>query len=537
MTRGVKSRVSVFITWMLIAGCCGALLGYFVGRSQVEEQAKQQAVDAATRAQTLIASMITESRALLSAWNEAHLPACSPAEIDLLRRNVYEGRNIRDGGRIDDGQLRCSALFEESEFPRTPIKPTIRAADGLSFYRNVLPYSSGDHNTYVLQQGSFYIVLDPAVLRKLREFSDDVEATTIDATTGKRVRPSGLALVGGATVLDRNWQGGSGDTLYATRCTDGISMCSTAYESRTAFLHAGCWRIGLTMAMGCILGMFPVLCGCVLMELRQGTASQLMRAIRKDRIMVLYQPIVELKTRRVVGAEALARWTDEGGNPVSPEAFVRIGEQRGFIGELTQLVLRRAVADFRAILLGDREFRLNVNVTATDLEDANFIVHLEDLLRATRVNAESIAFEVTEGTTASKPLALDTLRELRRLGHRIEIDDFGTGYSSLAYLNSFPVDAIKIDQSFTRTVETSGPAGDILPQILSIARTLNLMVIVEGIETPGQAEYFAGYEGTLYGQGWLFGRPVSAEEFHRSWLGAECHEKEMGADAIDLSAN
>jgi sensor c-di-GMP phosphodiesterase-like protein len=273
------------------------------------------------------------------------------------------------------------------------------------------------------------------------------------------------------------------------------------------------------------------------MELRQGTASQLMRAIRKDRIMVLYQPIVELKTRRVVGAEALARWTDEGGNPVSPEAFVRIGEQRGFIGELTQLVLRRAVADFRAILLGDREFRLNVNVTATDLEDANFIVHLEDLLRATRVNAESIAFEVTEGTTASKPLALDTLHELRRLGHRIEIDDFGTGYSSLAYLNSFPVDAIKIDQSFTRTVETSGPAGDILPQILSIARTLNLMVIVEGIETPGQAEYFAGYEGTLYGQGWLFGRPVSAEEFHRSWLGAECHEKEMGADAIDLSAN
>lgn len=537
MIRDVKSRLSVLVTWMLIAGCCGALLGYSIGIAQLERQAKRQTVDAATRAQALIASMITESRALLSTWNGAHLAACSPAEIELLRRKVYEARNVRDGGRIEDEQMRCSALFEEGEFPRTPINPTIRAADGLNFYRSVSPYSTGGNSTFVLRQGNFYVVIDPAVLQQLSEFSDDVEATTIDAATGARVRPSGRPLVGQIAVLDRNWEGGNGDTVYATRCSDGISMCSTAYESRAAVRRAGRRRISLDTAMGFVLGTFPVLCGSVFVQLRQGMARQLMRAIRKDRINVLYQPIVELRTRRVVGAEALARWTDEDGHAVNPEVFVRVAEQRGFIGELTQLMLRRAVADFRDVLQSDREFRLNVNVTATDLEDGKFILNLEDLLRATGVTAERIAFEITEGTTASKPLALEALHELRRRGHRIEIDDFGTGYSSLAYLNSFPVDAIKIDQSFTRTLETGGPAADILPQILSIARTLNLMVIVEGIETPGQAEYFALYEGTLYGQGWLFGRPVSAAGFHRSWLGAECHESEKTTDAMDRSAD
>jgi sensor c-di-GMP phosphodiesterase-like protein len=518
MTRSIKYRLRALAAWVVIGGFCGGLTGYYLGRAHTEEQAEQQIAETATRAEAIIASMVTEARALLAEFNAAHLPACSPAEIELLRGKIYEARNLRDGGRIVDGQMRCSALFGEGEFPRAPIKPTIRAADGLIFYRSEYPYSIGDHSTYVLQQGNFYVVIDPNVLEQLQEFSNDVEATTIDAATGHRVRPSGLPLLDQPTVLDRNWQGRNGDTLYATRCSDEISMCSTAYESRSSILRADRKRIGMDAAVGCILGVFPVVCGALIVQFRLAVASQLLRAIRKEQVQIVYQPIVDLKTRRVVAAEALARWTDEDGAPVSPLAFVRIAEQRGFISELTEMGMRRALSDFRQVLLSDREFRINLNITAADLENDRFIVGMEEMLRAARVTADRVAFEVTEGSTARKQTIAETIHELRRRGHLIEVDDFGTGYSSLSYLKDFPVDAIKIDQSFTQTIDTSAATGEILPQILSIATALNLLVIVEGIETPRQAEYFSHYEGRILGQGWYFGHPVAADEFHRLWL-------------------
>ncbi|MGA9423824.1 MAG: EAL domain-containing protein, partial [Terracidiphilus sp.] len=247
-------------------------------------------------------------------------------------------------------------------------------------------------------------------------------------------------------------------------------------------------------------------------------SRQLQRAIRRGRIAVLYQPIVELATRRVVGAEALSRWNDEDGYPVSPAIFVRLAEQRGFVHELTKMVLGRALRDFGAELLSQSEFRINVNVTGSDLGDARFVLMAEDAIASSGVAPERVVFEVTEGSTARTQMAIETIHELRRRGHRVEIDDFGTGYSSLSYLRDLAVDAIKIDRSFTQAIGTSAAIGGILPQILSIARSLSLLVIVEGIETAEQAEYFADFEGVVLGQGWLFGRPVSADEFHRLWL-------------------
>ena len=126
----------------------------------------------------------------------------------------------------------------------------------------------------------------------------------------------------------------------------------------------------------------------------------------------------------------------------------------------------------------------------------------------------SLAIEVTESSTARIQVALKTIRELRKRGHSVQIDDFGTGYSSLAYLHDLSVDAIKIDRAFTQAIGTEAVTVGILPQILAMAKALNLQVIVEGIETVEQAVYFAGAEMPILGQGWLFGRPVPVEAFH-----------------------
>jgi sensor c-di-GMP phosphodiesterase-like protein len=178
-------------------------------------------------------------------------------------------------------------------------------------------------------------------------------------------------------------------------------------------------------------------------------------------------------------------------------------------------VVRHALRDFASTLRAKADFQLSVNVAAADLGDPGFLPMLEESLDQAGVPAASLAIEITESSTARFKAAIATIHLLRQRGHSIHIDDFGTGYSSLSYLHDLSVDAIKIDRSFTQAIGTEAVTVGILPQILAMAEALNLQVIVEGIETAQQACYFSGLTQLIHGQGWLYGRPIPAEEFHR----------------------
>jgi sensor c-di-GMP phosphodiesterase-like protein len=235
--------------------------------------------------------------------------------------------------------------------------------------------------------------------------------------------------------------------------------------------------------------------------------------VQRDKLRVVYQPIVILSTRQIVGAEALSRWTDEEGNTVDPEVFVKIAEENGFVGALTKSVLRRALRDFAKTLQNRPGFRLSVNVAGADLVDPEFLPMLERTLHEANVKSQSVVIEISEKSSFKSETAMETIRNLRRMGHSIHIDDFGTGYSNLDKLLYLFADSIKIDKAFTGVIGTESVAVAILPQILAMAKSLNLEVIVEGVETDRQADYFSPDPPQVYGQGWLYGRPVSAEEF------------------------
>jgi len=224
---------------------------------------------------------------------------------------------------------------------------------------------------------------------------------------------------------------------------------------------------------------------------------------------------VSLTGGEIVGAEALARWTDEDGVAVDPEIFIKIAEERGFVGEITRLVVRRALGEFAEILQANPAFQLSINVAAADLSDPRFLPMLNGELKRAGVPAANLAIEITESSTARHEVAIKTILRLRQMGHSVHIDDFGTGYSSLSYLQDLSVNAIKIDRTFTQAIGTEAVTLAILPQILALAEALHLQVIVEGIETSLQANYFSNGEQPILGQGWLYGRPVSAVEFHR----------------------
>lgn len=291
-------------------------------------------------------------------------------------------------------------------------------------------------------------------------------------------------------------------------------LCVIAAEPRSAVLaRSRPLFLGFLVA-GAFLG---VALGLIAIQAyrRQGSMeNQLRRAINEGALTMVYQPIVNLETEEIVGAEALVRWVNEEGDSVRPDIFVALAEERGFVGEITRLVARR-VTDELGGLLAKGNFRVTLNIAAEDLVDPSFLEDLGGFLVAANVKPSSIGLELTERSTADQKAAVEALAQFKSTGHVVYIDDFGTGYSSLAYLHRLHVDAIKVDRAFTQTVGTGAVTASVVPQILDMAAQLGLLVVVEGIETNEQAEYFRAAGRGILGQGWLFGKPVPAAQFRK----------------------
>src|SRR5262249_27770827 len=238
----------------------------------------------------------------------------------------------------------------------------------------------------------------------------------------------------------------------------------------------------------------------------------LRHAVNSNSFEVHYQPIVLLASRMCVGFESLVRWT-RNGEAVSPATFVPIAEELGLIDHVGTWVLQQACQTFaewqRRFPEAGLEY-ITVNVASRQLMQPGFPRVVEDAVQKANLKPSDLRLEITETALMDNPgAAAQMLRELRDFGAKIYLDDFGTGYSSLSHLHKLPVDALKIDRSFVRSLQMSDrPA--IVESILALARTLNTSVVAEGIETDIQARELERL-GCTHAQGFLFSKPVSTK--------------------------
>jgi diguanylate cyclase (GGDEF)-like protein/PAS domain S-box-containing protein len=246
---------------------------------------------------------------------------------------------------------------------------------------------------------------------------------------------------------------------------------------------------------------------------RLSVESDLRRALERDEITILYQPIVRLEDRSVAGFEALARWNHPTLGRLSPAEFINIAEETGLIVELGLFVLDRAARQLstwqRTVRHRDPLFT-SVNVSSRQLLRHDLIQDLRAVLGRAPLTRGSLKLELTESAVMENPEhAAQMLQRIRELGAGLALDDFGTGYSSLAYLQRFPFDTIKIDQSFVR-MSAKGTRPVILRSMIALAHDLGMDVVAEGAETDSDAvELFQ--LGCEYVQGFAFGEPMSAE--------------------------
>jgi EAL domain-containing protein (putative c-di-GMP-specific phosphodiesterase class I) len=241
--------------------------------------------------------------------------------------------------------------------------------------------------------------------------------------------------------------------------------------------------------------------------------SELRRAIEREEIKVLYQPIVRLEDRAIAGFEALARWDHPKLGRLSPAEFITIAEEIGLIVDLGLFVLdhtAKQLAQWQAAARAREPIFASVNVSSRQLLRHDLIQDLRGVLSRTPLTRGTLKLEITESLVMENPEhAAQMLTRIKELGAGLSLDDFGTGHSSLAYLQRFPFDTIKIDQSFVRTT-ARGTRPVILRSIIALAHDLGMEVVAEGAETDSDAVelYQLGCE---YAQGFAFGEPMTAE--------------------------
>jgi sensor c-di-GMP phosphodiesterase-like protein len=529
MMRASQQRLLVALVATAIGAAVGALAGYWIGHTIVMGQALGRLDQQAMRILAEGEASKTESRQVLKVLNGSAYSFCSDAEIGYFRKLVFQSRYLKEAGRMRGGKIDCSTTLGRGAESKTEFKPDFTQRDGTLVYRDLDPFRIDKQTVITIQLGESYIVYGPyngnvPPVPFMHYTVTDVNAPTLQ--TGRLVGETPDIT---ASVLTNEGKAQVAQSLYATRCTADHSLCMTTYMAIPDALRANRIELSAFVVLsgftGALFGFF-----CSFVHLRKKSLQyQLQRAIRRDTLRVVYQPIVDLASGQIMEAEALVRWTDEDQLTVTPDVFIKVAEEQGFVGGITKLVVRHVLRDFGSTMRERPGFRVNVNIAAADLADPTFLPMLEEALAQANVSPRSLGVEITESYTARQQVAKDTILHLRRRGHFVHIDDFGTGYSSLAYLHDLSVDAIKIDKAFTKAIGTEAVTVSILPQILDMADTLKLRVVVEGIETEEQARYFASANQRIFAQGWLFGRPVPAETFHRTL--AE-NEKKNGVDRL-----
>jgi len=242
----------------------------------------------------------------------------------------------------------------------------------------------------------------------------------------------------------------------------------------------------------------------------------LRRALERDEFLLHYQPKVEVRSGRIIGAEALIRWNSKELGLVSPGQFIPLAEKTGLIVPIGEWALKTACAQNKAWQRqGFPSLLMSVNLSPRQFRQKNLVGMIAGMLHETGLEPRFLDLEITEGTMMHHPdEAVALLQQLHRLGVQLSVDDFGTGYSSLAYLKRFPVQRLKIDQSFVRDLTTDADDAGIVTAVIAMAKSLGLGVVAEGVETEEQLAYLANLQCDEY-QGYYFSRPLPAEEFVR----------------------
>jgi diguanylate cyclase (GGDEF)-like protein len=273
---------------------------------------------------------------------------------------------------------------------------------------------------------------------------------------------------------------------------------------------------------------------------RLSLETGLRQALERHEFVLQYQPQLDLRTQTITGMEALIRWNRGGKNMLRPGEFIGVAEDTGLILPIGEWAIEEACRQGQAWHSEGTPMKIAVNVSARQFQQPNVVSMIRDAIERSGFDPNYLEIEITESTAMLNPdLTAEILLDLKSLGVSIALDDFGVGHSSLSYLKRFPIDALKIDQSFVQDIARGGSDGAIVSAVIAMGKALNIRVIAEGVETPEQLKFLKDH-GCVEFQGYLFSRPMAAnaltEMIHTASPSAYTHSYARTIHAVPATA-
>ncbi|MBV4472601.1 EAL domain-containing protein [Pseudomonas sp. B2M1-30] len=499
---------------MLAAVLSASLLitgGLFVAMRQVEQSESQEMNAQGARFLARLEQLFGQLRESLDDLEAQPLRSCDDEMIATLQLVTFNYRFVYEAAYMD-AQRTCSNR------PRQEGLSVSRPADikgpTYSYWLNTTTEPDENRAALMLGRGNFRVATSRGHLTDMVDLSPGSSLLVVLDRGTRAIPVLGVPQTWPPTDP---WPPKTPDALQVTQDhliyrmpTDNPEYQLVLISPRTGMRipELWWWMVPLCLMMGALVGVMVFW----LVRQRQSLDAELNGAIRRGELQVLYQPIFDLDSRNCVGAEALLRWRRPDGTLTSPDLFIPMAENTGQIRQMTDFVLQRLLEQLGQLLRANPQLYISVNLAACDVMVPRIGQVMARLLSLHRVAARQIAFEVTERGLIDVVVARENLQALRDVGHQVLIDDFGTGYCSLAYLQTLPVDCLKIDKAFIDALGHDAASSGVAPHIIHMAQALDLKVIAEGIEYEAQAALLSS-EGVKFGQGWLFAHALSAVQF------------------------
>ena len=435
--------------------------------------------------------------------------ACSPQDVQTLRSIDLGSTYIQAAARVSGDTILCTSLGSDQ---RVSIgKPSLISSRGVAEYYHRTLFAGQLHPLNVFAAQGFAIIVDPGLVVDIPTEGPDVELAAYVPSAPDR---EPLARIG--SDIRNQWFRPIPPGSEMTTLENGylITRLRSARWDLAVIAATPAHYIYLRVGhFALILVPIGIVCGIVLSwavgyvgRVRSSFPALIRSACKNNELYVEYQPIVDLNSHDVVGAEALVRWRSRFGE-VRPDHFIPLAEEKGLIHLITRHVLSTVAADLPQML------KLNPSVPGFDqsfrrrFSSGDCNAQLDQLLANSGASSANVEIEATERAFLQEVETATLISQLRQKGFRVALDDFGTGYSSLSCLESLALDTLKIDRSFVDTIGTDGPTSQVILHIIEIAHSLKLELVAEGVETESQAQYLAK-RGVRYAQGWLYGRPM-----------------------------
>ena len=445
----------------------------------------------------------------------AEKDACLPQQVQKMQEFNVSGFFLQGVAHIRDNKIVCSSISELLDGMALG-QPYRTEPDGTKVWSNIKIADWQDRHLVIFEKSGWAIMFVPS--HAIEALDNSAVAIGVFSIQSHRLYTSKGEI---ATAWLQRYQGKQALTfidnerqmlvyiapnqLNVTAVVAAIPL-KDINDDIVTFIQI---LIPLAIIVGLLLGGLFV----YMQRTRYSTKSAILRALANYEFYLEYQPIMHLHHNTCVGAEALIRWRTADNTFISPDTFIPAAEAAGVICQITQHVFELVAKDMRSAFNTYPDFHVGINISSHDIRSGKLLSLIKKLTQSSGATGNQILIEVTERGFLDDDEALTTIRDIRDYGVRVAIDDFGTGYSSLSYLTKFQLDYLKIDKTFVDSVGTDAVTSHVAFHIIEMAKTLQLDMVAEGVETQAQADILQA-RGVKYVQGWLFSKSLKRKEFY-----------------------